>query len=134
GTDRGPQVAAATNRSGHQPLRPPTAGDTDRRQQTERPWTQAEARERYVGIVEGKRLLITGVITDASIAFAAARVAQEQGAEVVLTGFGRMSLVERIANRLPKPPPLVELDVTNDEHLDTLADRVRAEAGLDGLD
>lgn len=87
-----------------------------------------------MGIVEGKRLLITGVITEASIAFAAARVAQEQGAEVVLTGFGRMSLVARVANRLPKSPPLVELDVTNQEHLDTLADRVRSEAGLDGLD
>jgi enoyl-[acyl-carrier protein] reductase I len=87
-----------------------------------------------VGIVEGKRLLVTGVITDASIAFAAARVAQEQGAEVVLTGYGRMSLVERVANRLPKTPPLVELDVTDPGHLETLADRVRAEAGLDGLD
>src|SRR5436305_2167139 len=87
-----------------------------------------------MGLLEGKRLLITGVITDASIAFAAARVAQEQGAEVVLTGFGRMSLVERVANRLPKPPPVIELDVTDNEHLDTLADRLRAEAGLDGLD
>src|SRR5262249_6849185 len=71
---------------------------------------------------------------DASIAFAAARVAQEQGAEVVLTGYGRMSLVERIAKRLPKPAPLVELDVTDDGQLDSLADRVRAEAGVDGLD
>jgi meromycolic acid enoyl-[acyl-carrier-protein] reductase len=87
-----------------------------------------------LGIVEGKRLLITGIITDASIAFAAARVAQEQGAEVVLTGYGRMSLVERIAKRLPKPAPLVELDVTDGGQLDSLADRVRAEAGVDGLD
>jgi enoyl-[acyl-carrier protein] reductase I len=87
-----------------------------------------------LGIVEGKRLLITGIITDASIAFAVARVAQEQGAEVVLTGYGRMSLVERIARRLPKPAPLVELDVTDDKQLDSLADRVRAEAGVDGLD
>jgi len=87
-----------------------------------------------LGIVEGKRLLITGIITDASIAFAAARVAQEQGAEVVLTGYGRMSLVERIAKRLPKPAPLVELDVTDDGQLDSLADRVRTEAGLDSLD
>ena len=87
-----------------------------------------------MGIVEGKRLLITGIITDASIAFAVARVAQEQGAEVVLTGYGRMSLVERIAKRLPKPAPLVELDVTDGDQLDSLADRVRAEAGVDGLD
>jgi meromycolic acid enoyl-[acyl-carrier protein] reductase len=52
----------------------------------------------------------------------------------VLTGYGRMSLVERIAKRLPKPAPLVELDVTDDGQLDSLADRVRAEAGVDGLD
>ncbi|MBB5158151.1 enoyl-ACP reductase FabI [Saccharopolyspora phatthalungensis] len=86
------------------------------------------------GLLEGKRILVTGVITDASIAFHAAKVAQEQGAEVVLTGFGRMSLVERIAGRLPKPAPVLELDVTNSEHLDSLADRVREHVGgLDGV-
>ncbi|HVW40163.1 MAG TPA: enoyl-ACP reductase FabI [Amycolatopsis sp.] len=84
------------------------------------------------GLLEGKRLLITGVITDASMAFHAARVAQEQGAKVVLTGYGRLSLVERIAKRLPEPAPVVELDVQNQEHLDTLADRVREH--IDGLD
>jgi meromycolic acid enoyl-[acyl-carrier-protein] reductase len=87
-----------------------------------------------VGIVAGKRLLITGVITDASIAYAAARVAQEQGAQVVLTGFGRLSLVERVAKKLPEPAPVLELDVTSAEQLDSLADRVRAQTGLDGLD
>jgi enoyl ACP reductase len=86
------------------------------------------------GLLEGKRLLITGVITDASIAFAVARLAQEQGATVVLTGYGRMSLVERIAKRLPQPAPVVELDVTDDEHLATLADRVGEHVdGLDGV-
>lgn len=86
------------------------------------------------GLLEGKRLLITGVITDASIAFHAARVAQEQGARVVLTGFGRMSLVERIAKRLPEPAAVLELDVQNPEHLQTLADRVREHVdGLDGV-
>src|SRR5437660_3419807 len=86
------------------------------------------------GLLEGKRLLITGVITDSSIAFHAARLAQEQGATVVLTGFGRLSLVERIAKRLPDPPPIIELDVTNDEHLAGLADQVRAHVdGLDGV-
>jgi enoyl ACP reductase len=86
------------------------------------------------GLLEGKRLLITGVITDASIAFAVARIAQEQGAEVVLTGYGRMSLVERIAKRLPKPAPVVELDVTDPEHLESLADRVREHVdGIDGV-
>lgn len=86
------------------------------------------------GLLEGKRLLITGVITDASIAFHAAKVAQEQGAQVVLTGFGRMRLVERIAQRLPESAPVIELDVTNAEHLDTLAARVSEHVdGLDGV-
>ncbi|GAA3857933.1 MULTISPECIES: enoyl-ACP reductase FabI [Amycolatopsis] len=86
------------------------------------------------GLLEGKRLLITGVITDGSIAFHAAKAAQEQGAKVVLTGFGRLSLVERIAKRLPEEAPVIELDVQNTEHLDTLADRVREHVdGLDGV-
>ena len=86
------------------------------------------------GLLEGKRLLITGVITDASIAFHAAREAQEQGAQVVLTGYGRLSLVERIAKRLPQPAPVIELDVNNVDHLASLADRVREHVdGLDGV-
>ncbi len=86
------------------------------------------------GLLEGKRLLITGVITDSSIGFHVAKVAQEQGATVVLTGFGRMSLVERIATRLPQPAPVIELDVTNAEHLSGLADHVREHVdGLDGV-
>src|SRR5438477_78211 len=87
-----------------------------------------------MGILEGKRILVTGVITDASIAFHVARVAQQEGATVVLTGFGRLSLVERIAKRLPSPPPVLELDVTSDEHLASLADRVSGHVdGLDGV-
>jgi enoyl-[acyl-carrier protein] reductase I len=87
-----------------------------------------------MGLLDGKRLLITGVITDASIAFTVARIAQEEGAQVVLTGFGRMSLVERVARKLPDPPPVIELDVANNEQLDSLADRVREHVdGLDGV-
>ena len=87
-----------------------------------------------MGLLDGKRLLVTGVITDASIAFSIARLAQQEGAEVVLTGFGRLSLVERVANRLPSPPPVVELDVANPEHLDSLAERVREHVdGVDGV-
>jgi enoyl ACP reductase len=84
------------------------------------------------GTLEGKRLLVTGVITEQSIAFSTAKIAQEQGATVVLTGFGRMSLVERIAKRLPSPPPVIELDVTNPEQLTGLADKVREH--IDGID
>jgi enoyl ACP reductase len=87
-----------------------------------------------MGILDGKRILVTGVLTDASIAFHVARVAQNEGATVVLTGFGRMGLVERIAKRLPQPPPVLELDVTNSEHLQSLAERVSAHVdGLDGV-
>ncbi|HEY2299509.1 MAG TPA: enoyl-ACP reductase FabI [Jatrophihabitans sp.] len=87
-----------------------------------------------MGILDGKKLLITGVITDASIAFSVAKLAQQEGAQVVLTGFGRMSLVSRVAAKLPEPPPVVELDVANQEHLDTLADRVREHVdGVDGV-
>jgi enoyl-[acyl-carrier protein] reductase I len=86
------------------------------------------------GLLAGKRLLVTGVITDASIAFSVAKLAQENGATVVLTGFGRLSLVERIAKRLPSTPPVIELDVSNQEHLDSLAGKVREHVdGLDGV-
>ncbi len=87
-----------------------------------------------MGILAGKRILVTGVLTDASIAFHVARVAQQEGASVVLTGFGRLSLVERIAQRLPERPPVLELDVADEEHLASLADRVREHVGgLDGV-
>lgn len=76
------------------------------------------------GLLAGKNLLITGVITEASMAFHTARLAQQQGATVVLTGYGRMSLVERIAKRLPEPAPVVELDITDAAQVDSLAERV----------
>jgi enoyl-[acyl-carrier protein] reductase I len=86
-----------------------------------------------MGILDGKRLLVTGVLTDSSIAFHVARIAQEQGAQVVLTSFGRtMKITSTIARRLPTTPPVVELDVQDDEHLRTLADRLGEH--LDGLD
>lgn len=86
------------------------------------------------GILDGKRILITGVLMESSIAFHAAKVAQEQGAEVILTAFPRPTLTERIARKLPKPAKVIELDVTNQEHLDRLAGLVREELGsLDGV-
>jgi enoyl-[acyl-carrier protein] reductase I len=86
------------------------------------------------GILEGKRVLITGVLMESSIAFHTAKVAQEQGAEVILTAFPRPTLTERIARKLPKPAKVIELDVTNDEHLARLEELVRAELGsLDGV-
>ena len=84
-------------------------------------------------MLKGKRILVTGVLNDASIAFSVARIAQEQGAEVVLSSFGRvMRLTERVAKRLPSPDvQLVELDVTNQADLDGLAGAVGGH--LDGV-
>ena len=86
-------------------------------------------------LLEGKRLLVTGVLTEASIAFAVARVAQEQGAELVLTSFGRpMSLTRRAARRLPSPPDVLELDVTDPEHLSRLTTELEQRWGrVDGV-
>ncbi|MFD9164443.1 SDR family oxidoreductase, partial [Streptomyces sp. NPDC059558] len=75
------------------------------------------------GLLDGKRLVITGVITESSIAYAVARLAQQEGAHIVLTAYGRTSLVQRLARRLPHPPPVVELDVTAPDQLAQLADR-----------
>ena len=89
------------------------------------------------GLLEGKRILVSGIITDASIAFHIAKVAQEEGAQLVLTGFDRLRLIQRIADRLPQKAPLIELNVQDEKHLDTLAERVTAEIGegnkLDGV-
>lgn len=83
-------------------------------------------------LLDGKRILVTGVLNDSSIAFGVAKRAQEEGAEVVLTSFGRaMSLTQRAAKRLPTPPDVVELDVTSPDDLDALAERVGER--LDGV-
>lgn len=86
-------------------------------------------------LLDNKNVLITGVLTDASIAFHVARLAQEQGANVVLTSFGRtMSLTKRSAARLPKEVSIVELDVTSQQDLESLAHRVREHVPhLDGV-
>ena len=79
-----------------------------------------------MGLLSGKNILVTGVLTEASIAFHIARLAQEEGATVVLSSYGRVRrITERISGRLPKLAPVVELDVANDEDLAALADRIR---------
>jgi enoyl-[acyl-carrier protein] reductase I len=83
-------------------------------------------------LLDGKRILVTGVLNDASIAFSVARRAQAEGAEVVLSSFGRvMRLTERTAKRLPVEPAIVELDVANPDDLAALAERVGGQ--LDGV-
>jgi enoyl ACP reductase len=88
-----------------------------------------------MGILEGKKLVITGVLTDASLAFGVAQLAQEEGAEVVLTGAGRaLSLTQRTARKLATPVDVFELDVTVPEHLVSVRDAVAAKWGrVDGV-
>ena len=85
-------------------------------------------------ILEGKRFLITGVITKDSIAYHAAEQAQKEGAEVVLSSFGRVRrMTERAAQRLPQPADVLELDVNKPEDLEALTESVRERwGGIDG--
>lgn len=86
-------------------------------------------------LLEGKRVLVTGVLTPASLPFAAARQAQLEGADVVLTSFGRARrLTERTAARLSPAPPVLELDVADDAHFRALAEELGARDWLpDGI-
>ena len=88
-----------------------------------------------MGILEGKRILVTGVLTEASIAFSVARLAQEEGAEVILSSFGRMlPITTKISERLPKPAPVIELDATNETDLRELSSRISAHFdSIDGI-
>jgi len=86
-----------------------------------------------VGILEGKNILVSGVTLDTSIGFHVARIAQAEGATVVVSNFGRaMSLTGRVIKKLDPVPPLLELDVTSEEHLARLADSLGEH--LDSLD
>ena len=86
------------------------------------------------GLLKGKKLLITGILTSDSIAWHAARIAQEQGAEIVATGFGRgMRITQRSVRRLPAKCPVYELDINEPSHLDALRTELEARwGGLDG--
>jgi enoyl ACP reductase len=86
-------------------------------------------------LLDGKKIVVTGVLTDSSIAFSVAKLAQEEGAEVVLTSFGRaMSLTKRAARRLPTEPDIVELDVADTAHLEALTGTLEERWGrVDGV-
>ena len=88
-----------------------------------------------MGILEGKRILVAGVTMDSSIGFAVARVAQEQGATVVVSNFGRaFNITRRIVGRLPQEAPVIELDVTDPGHLERLPALLGEHVdGLDGV-
>jgi enoyl-[acyl-carrier protein] reductase I len=88
-----------------------------------------------MGLLDGKKLVITGVLTDASIAFSVAQLAQREGAEIVLTGAGRaLSLTQRVARRLDTEPQVFEFDVTVPEHIETVREQVKGALGhVDGV-
>jgi enoyl-[acyl-carrier protein] reductase I len=87
-----------------------------------------------VGVLDGKKILITGVLTDASIAFGIAKLAQEEGAEIILTGAGRgLRLTQRTARKLPSEPTVYEFDVTDPEHVPALRQTLQDDWGrVDG--
>ncbi|HET9059023.1 MAG TPA: enoyl-ACP reductase FabI [Acidimicrobiales bacterium] len=88
-----------------------------------------------MALLEGKRILVTGVLTDDSIAYRIAELAQKEGADIVLTGAGRgLSLTKRVAKYLPSPPDVLELDVTVPGHVEQVRDDLARRWGaLDGL-
>ena len=88
-----------------------------------------------MGLLDGKNIVVTGVLDDASLAFGVARLAQEQGANVVLTGAGRgLSLTERTARKLPSAAPVFEFDVTSAEHIGEVRSHVASHWGrVDGV-
>ena len=88
-----------------------------------------------MGILEGKNILVTGVLTEASIAFDVARLCQQEGATVVLTGMGRtLKVTQSMGRRLPTEALAVELDVTNPEQLASLVGSVTEHVPhLDGV-
>ena len=86
-------------------------------------------------LLEGKKLLVTGVLTRESIAYAAAQALQEQGAEIVLTSFGRaMGLTEKSARRLPDPVDVLEMDANDPAHIESVSAEIGSRWGrLDGF-
>jgi meromycolic acid enoyl-[acyl-carrier-protein] reductase len=88
-----------------------------------------------MGLLEGKKIVVTGVLTDASLAFGIARLCIDEGAEIVLTGAGRaMSLTQRTARKLPKEVDVLELDVTVNEHMSKVRDHLTDKWGsVDGV-
>ena len=83
-----------------------------------------------MGILDGKNVLITGVLTDASLAFGVAKLAQEEGANVILTGAGRgLRLTERTARKLPVEPEVLEFDVTQPDHVEAVRDHLQSTWG-----
>jgi enoyl-[acyl-carrier protein] reductase I len=87
------------------------------------------------GLLAGKRILVTGVLTDTSLAYGVAELAQKEGADIVLTGAGRgLNLTRRVARKLPRPPDVLELDVTVPDHITSVSAELHERWGaVDGV-
>jgi len=86
-----------------------------------------------MGILSGKRILVTGVLTQASLAYGVAELAQQEGAEIILTGASRgLSITERTARKLPETPQVLELDVTQPSHVAAVRQELGKGGGLQG--
>jgi meromycolic acid enoyl-[acyl-carrier-protein] reductase len=88
-----------------------------------------------MGLLENKTVLVTGILTDASLAFGIAQRAQEEGATVIASGFGRgLSLTRRVVRKLPVEPAVLEIDVTDEVQLAAAAaEAASLTTKLDGL-
>ena len=88
-----------------------------------------------MGILDGKNIVVTGVLTDASLAYGVAKLALEEGAQVMLTGAGRgLSITERTARKLSTEIKVVEFDVTVDEHIASAREAAKSQFGrVDGV-
>ena len=114
---------------------PATAQPATAQPATAQPATAGAPAVTGAGLLAGKRLLVTGVLTRSSIAYHVARIAQAEGAQLVLTSFGRaLPVTEATADQLPRRPPVLPLDVTSPADLAGLTDAVREQiGGLDGV-
>ncbi|WP_026174524.1 enoyl-ACP reductase FabI [Acaricomes phytoseiuli] len=88
-----------------------------------------------MGMLNGKTILVTGIYTERSIAYACAKLAAEEGANLIYTAFGRQrKTTEVIIGRLPKKGPILELDARSQEHFDTLSERLLEHTNrIDGI-
>ena len=89
-----------------------------------------------MGLLTNHKILVTGVLTDDSIAFGIAQRAIEEGAEVILSGAGRgLNLTKRIAKKLgDSVGEVLEMDVTEPAQIEAAVKAVEERFGrLDGL-
>jgi enoyl-[acyl-carrier protein] reductase I len=88
-----------------------------------------------MSLLAGKKILITGVLSNRSIAYGVARACHREGATLAFT-YVNDDLKERVARLAAEfgSCPVLPCDVTSDAQVGALFERLRAEwGGLDGL-